>query len=163
MSTVALVEAKQHGFQIDSQNLQRQLDHTFAHLQRSKKLYDEGKGTGGQVDTAGWALWGLEAGGREADEITDSVIGYLIGKQHESGVWKCASNRPPSEKSDFATTYLALRALDRFGRESHAEKIEAAKSSAKRWFENAKPLETEDSVFQLLTLPYLDLDDRAME
>ncbi|MDA1231882.1 MAG: dienelactone hydrolase family protein, partial [Planctomycetota bacterium] len=163
MSTVALVEARQHGFQIDSRNLQRQLDHTFAHLKRSKKLYDEGKGTGGQVDTAGWALWGLDAGDREADEITDSVIGYSIGKQNESGAWKCASNRPPSEKSDFATTYLALRALDAFGRESHAEKIAAAKSSAKTWFESAKPLETEDTVFQLLTLPYLDLDDRTTE
>lgn len=163
MSAVALIEARKHGVQIDSQNLQRQLDHTFAHLKRSKKLYDEGKGTGGQVDTAGWALWGLEAGEREADEITDSVVGYLIGKQNESGVWKCASNRPPSEKSDFATTYLALRALDAFGRESHAEKIDAAKSSAKTWFESAKPLETEDKVFQLLTLPYLNLEDRTIE
>ena len=163
MSVVALVEAQQHGFQIDSQNLQRQLDHTFAHLERSKKLYDEGKGTGGQADTAGWALWGLEAGKREADDITDSVVGYLIGKQDPSGVWKCASNRPPSEKSDFATTYLALRALDAFGRESHAVKIAAAESSAKLWFESAKPLETEDFVFQLLTLPYLELNHRAAE
>ena len=163
MSAVALVEAQQHGFQIDSQNLQRQLDHTFAHLERSKKLYDEGKGTGGQADTAGWALWGLEAGKREADDITDSVVGYLIGKQDTSGVWKCASNRPPSEKSDFATTYLALRALDAFGRESHAVKIAAAKSSAKLCFESAKPLETEDFVFQLLTLPYLELNHRAAE
>jgi len=163
MPAVALMEAKQHGFQIDSQNLQRQLDHTFAHLKRSKKLYDEGQGTGGQVDTAGWALWGLEAGEREADDVTDSVVGYLIGKQDKSGVWKCASNRPPSEKSDFATTYLALRAFDAFGRESQAEKIVAAKSSAKTWFESAKPLETEDYVFQLLTLPYLDLDRRAAE
>lgn len=163
MAAVALVKAKQHGFQIDSQNLQRQLDHTFAHLERSQKLYDEGKGTGGQADTAGWALWGLEAGNREADDITDSVVGYLIGKQDSSGVWKCDSHRPPSEKSDFTTTYLALRALDAFGRESHAAKIEAAKSNAKKWFESAMPQETEDYVFQLLTLPYLELNHRATE
>lgn len=163
MSTVALTEAQQHGFRIDSQNLQRQLDHTFAHFERSRKLYDEGKGTGGQVDTAGWALWGLEAGRRKADDVTDSVVGYVIGKQDPSGVWKCGSNRPPSEKSDFATTYLALRALDVFGRESHAERIAAAKRNAKQWFENATPLETEDFVFQLLTLPYLELNHRAAD
>ena len=67
MPIVALIEANRHGFVVDSQNLQRQLDHTYAHLNRSKKLYQEGKGTGGQVDTAGWALWGLEAGKRDAD------------------------------------------------------------------------------------------------
>jgi dienelactone hydrolase len=163
MPIVALIEAKRHGFVIDSQNLQRQLDHTYAHLDRSKKLYQEGKGTGGQVDTAGWALWGLEAGKRDADEVTDAVIGYLKGKQDPTGVWKCASSRPPSEKSDFATSYLALRALDVFGNESHTEEIAAAKSNAKKWLESAKPLETEDFVFQLLTLPYVELDQRTAE
>ncbi|MEZ6129836.1 MAG: prenyltransferase/squalene oxidase repeat-containing protein [Planctomycetaceae bacterium] len=161
LPAVTLIEATKHGFHVDSKNVERQLDHTFAHLKRSQKLYDEGKGTGGQVDTAGWALWGLEAGGRDADEITDSVVSYLIEKQSPSGVWTCSSNRPPSENSDFATTYLALRALDHFGRESHSPQIETAGATAKTWFERAKPVETEDSVFQLLTLPYLNLENRA--
>jgi hypothetical protein len=158
---VALMKATQHGFQIDSENLKRQVDHTFAHLERSKTEYDEGKGTGGQVDTAGWALWGLEAGKHEANEFTDSVVSYLVGKQDPSGVWTCSSNRPPSEASDFSATYLALRALDAFGRGSQTEKIEAARTSARTWFESAKPRDTEDMVFQLLTLRYLGLHDRA--
>ena len=163
MSVLALTAAADRGFRIDSQNLQRQLNHTSAHLERSKGLYQEGKGTGGQVDTAGWALWGLEAGKCQPDLSTDAVIDYLIAKQDPTGVWPCASDRPPSESSDFTTTYLALRALQTFARESHAGKVSAAKVRAGLWFENARPQETEDLVFQLLMLPYLELDHRTDE
>ena len=163
MAVVALTAAADRGFQIDTQNLQRQLNHTHAHLERSKALYREGKGTGGQVDTAGWALWGLEVGKHQPDPCTDAVIDYLLAKQDPTGAWPCASSRPPSEASDFTTTYLALRALETFAGESRADKVAMAKAHAKLWFENAKPQETEDFVFQLLTLPYLELNHRADE
>ncbi len=161
MPAVVFAEARKHGFHINPANLIRQLDHTYAHLKRSQKPYADGRGTGGQVDTAGWALWGLEAGGRAADEITDPVVDYLLGKQRENGAWSCSSNRPPSENSDFATTYLALRALQNFGRPSHQSKIDDATSSAATWLETAEPKDTEDRVFQLLSLPYVGLHDHS--
>ena len=161
MPAVVFAEARKHGFHIDPDNLLRQLDHTYSHLKRSQKQYADGRGTGGQVDTAGWALWGLEAGERAADDITDPVVDYLLGKQRESGVWSCSSNRPPSEKSNFATTYLALRAIENFGRPSHQSKIDEATQSAAKWFETAEPKDTEDRVFQLLSLPYIGLDERS--
>ena len=118
MPSVVFAEASKHGFHLDTKNFQRQLDHTAAHLKRFTKKYADGSGTGGQVDTAGWALWGLEAGRREPDAIMDPAVDYLLGKQEENGAWPCSSNRPPSEKSGFATSYLALRAIETFGRES---------------------------------------------
>jgi prenyltransferase beta subunit len=163
MPAVVLAEAQKHGFHIDQNNLRRQLDHTYAHLKRSKKQFVEGLGTGGQVDTAGWALWGLEAGERKADDITDPVVDYLLGKQNKNGMWPCSSNRPPSEKSDFAASYLALRAIQTFGRASHEERIATAGEKAATWFETAQPNDTEDRVFQLLSMPYVDLDDRSEE
>ena len=39
MPVIALVEARDHGFAVDSTNLQRQLDHTAAHLRRGRKSY----------------------------------------------------------------------------------------------------------------------------
>ena len=74
MPMVVFAETRKHGFHIDGKNLRRQLDHTYSHLKRSTKKYADGSGTGGQVDTAGWALWGLEAGQRKADAITDPVV-----------------------------------------------------------------------------------------
>lgn len=159
MPVVALVESQQHGFHIDSENLRRQIDHTYAHLERSTKQYSDGRGTGGQVDTAGWALWALEAALQDPDRVTEPVIQYLLGKQNTSGVWKCSSDRPPSEKSHFATSYLALRAFETFGQEPYDSRIEAARAKATKWFEKANPKDTEDRVFQLLSLPYVDLDD----
>uniref|UniRef100_UPI00356A8D47 prenyltransferase/squalene oxidase repeat-containing protein n=1 Tax=Novipirellula sp. TaxID=2795430 RepID=UPI00356A8D47 len=161
MPVVVFAEARKHGFHIDPDNLLRQLEHTYAHLKRSQKQYADGRGTGGQVDTAGWALWGLEAGERSADDISDTVVDYLLGKQRESGVWSCSSNRPPSEKSNFATTYLALRAIENFGRPSHQSKIDEVTRNAAKWFETAEPKDTEDRVFQLLSLPYIGLDERS--
>lgn len=161
MPSFVFAEASKHGFHVDTKNFQRQLDHTDAHLKRSKKKYADGSGTGGQVDTAGWALWGLEAGQCDPDASTDSVVDYLLGKQKESGAWPCSSHRPPSEKSDFATSYLALRAIETFGRESHEASVIAAKERAAKWFAEAEPEDTEDRVFQLLSLPYVELDDQS--
>ncbi len=161
MPSVVFAEASKHGFHVDTKNFQRQLDHTDAHLKRSKNKYADGSGTGGQVDTAGWALWGLEAGQRDPDAITDPVVDYLLGKQKENGSWPCSSNRPPSEKSDFATSYLALRAIEMFGRESHETNVIAAKEKSAKWFAKVEPEDTEDRVFQLLSLPYVELDGQS--
>lgn len=161
MPVVAFVDVAEHGFKIDSKNLRLQLDHTYAHLKKSRKQYQDGRGTGGQVDTAGWALWALEAGEHETDDVTDAVVSYLLSKQKDTGVWKRSSNRPPSEASDFATTYLALRGLQWFGNDAQQDAIEAVKQKASQWFQQAKPKDTEDRVFQLLSLPYIDAEDRA--
>lgn len=161
MPVVALVEASRHGFHIDPLNLQRQVEHTYKHLDRSRERYADGRGTGGQVDTAGWALWALDASGREADGTTDDVITYLLGKQEQSGTWNCGSNRPPSEASDFATTYLALRGLQSHGGETKSAAMDTAAMNAAKWLTTAKPVDTEDRVFRLLSLPYVALDEQA--
>ena len=163
MPALVFAEAQKHGFHINQENLTRQLDHTYAHLKRSKKQYTDGRGTGGQVDTAGWALWGLETGERESDEVTDPVVDYLLAKQNNNGYWPCSSNRPPSEKSVFASSYLALRSIEVFGRKAHEAKAAAAKVNATEWLEKAQPKDTEDRVFKLLSLPYVDLHDRSDE
>ena len=160
---VALVEAKNHGFSIDEANLKTQLAHTDAHLQRSIKRYESGKGTGGQVDTAGWALWALQAGNQKPDDATTAVVHYLTSKQNKAGFWKCGSDRPPSETSDFTTTYLALRGFQSHGDSLSEDDSDAIHERAAKWFREAKPVDTEDVVFQLLTLPYVEHDFDSRE
>ncbi|MCR9202225.1 MAG: terpene cyclase/mutase family protein [Planctomycetaceae bacterium] len=160
LPAVVLEHATHRGFTIDATNLQRQLKHTFDHLQRSQERYRDGRGTGGQVDTAGWALWGLEAGQQTPHDVTDAVMTYLLGRQDDSGRWRCSSNRPPSEKSHFATTYLALRGLQTYGQEHDADDIARATTRARSWLEQTPPSDTEDRVFQLLSLPYVELNEQ---
>jgi len=161
LPAVVFEQAVVRGFDVDGANLQRQLKHTFDHLERSQERYRDGRGTGGQVDTAGWALWGLEADAQPPNGVTDAVMTYLLGRQDASGRWRCSSNRPPSEQSHFATTYLALRGLQTYGQEHDTGNIDIATQRARTWLEQTKPVDTEDRVFQLLSLPYVDLDERV--
>lgn len=161
MPVIALVEARDHGFAVDSTNLQRQLDHTAAHLRRGRKSYEEGKGQGGGVDTAGYALWTLEAGDYPADEITEPVLQYILTTNGSKGRWRCKSNRPPSESSDYTTTYLAIRALAYFSNEDTA--VDQRLSEASAWLQQSEPEETEDRVFHLRSLHYLGHESPTIE
>ncbi len=134
----AIVESQRRGFHANAENLKRQIDHTYNHLRRGRKSYEEGKGQGGGVDTAGYALWTLEDGQQKTDEVVTMVTDWLLQKQHKDGYWKQSSNRPPSEASDFTTTYLALRALTAFGTDQQSDPIEQANAAAASWLADAE-------------------------
>jgi hypothetical protein len=161
LPVMALTEAKVRGFEIDEANLQRQLDHTAAHLKRGHKAYLAGKGQGGRVDTAGYALWTLEAGKREPTEVTGAVTEYVLTTDDDSGGWKNSSKRPPSEVSSFTTTYLALRGLAAFGSAEQAERIDERTKGAAKWLLEREPSTTEDRVFQLRSLSYTSADNET--
>lgn len=155
---LALSEARKHGFPVDAANFQRQLEHTFAHLDRNRERFLSGKGTGGKADTAGYALWALNAGGWPSDETTSAVTQYLIKWQADSRHWTCASNRPPSEASDFATTFLALRGLKAYGSPEQQEGIAKRVKAARGWLIRSTAEDNEDRVFRLRGLAQVDVD-----
>ena len=159
----AIVESQRRGFSANAKNLQRQIQHTHSHLLRGRKSYEEGRGQGGGVDTAGYALWTLEEGAWSNDDITITVIQWLLTKQNDEGGWTCSSNRPPSEASDLTTTYLALRALSAFGDESQQDAIEQAMIRAAPFLASADIQDTEDQVFRLLALSYVDIVEGVAE
>lgn len=147
---LAITAAKARGFSVDQENLDRQWEHTYRHLQRGKENYVQGKGQGGKVDTAGYALWALSTSDRSPDEVTDAVTQFLVRYQSEHGRWKSSSRRPPSEVSSFTATYVAVRALDRFGRDDEVVKAANKRRAAVRqWLQESEPKDTEDRVFQL--------------
>ena len=154
---MAFAEAKRRGFQVNEENLKRQVDHTAEHLKRGREGYLAGKGQGGRVDTAGYALWALEAGQHPPDEITAAVTEYLVHIDSDLGRWKTSSHRPPSEASDFTATYLALRALRAYGTTEQQSRIDKRIESASEWLRTAEAAETEDRVFQLRSLSYIDV------
>src|SRR5688500_8802562 len=123
LTVLALDEARRRGFEIDEANFQRQLDHTYAHLERNRERYAAGQGTGGIADTAGYALCALSTGERAPDDTTTAVTEYLLTWQSSDPHWSCTSHRPPSEASDFTTTYVSLRGLKSFGTAEQQERI----------------------------------------
>lgn len=159
LPVIAVVEAERQGFRIDAENLGRQVEHTHSHLRRGLHRYADGRGQGGGVDTAGYALWTLDVGGRWQDGVTTAVTDWLLRKQEPEGLWKTSSKRPPSEASHFTATYLALRGLNLFG--SNDTEIEKATQSAASWASDKSPKDTEDQVFRLLTIAYNGAHHRA--
>ena len=160
--TFALFEADRRGFAIDRGNLEAQLQRAHEHLRRGKENYAKGRGQGGRADTAGYALWTLEAGDFKANDVTEAVAEFLLRWQQEDDHWSCTSNRPPSEASDVTTSYLAIRGLDVFGTEAQQQRIAARREQVIKWMLTTKPVDTEEHVFRLRALSYLDADESAV-
>ena len=149
---LALTTARDRGFEIDDSELRRQLEFIAEFLKSKRESFLEGKGTGGQVDTAGYALVTLAAGGWQPDETTAAVTEYLLLYQKDSERWKTGSNRPPSEASQFTTNFVGIRGLAAFAtaeqKERSAERIEQVRRS----LAEVAVKDTEDLVFRLRAL-----------
>src|SRR5690348_3029695 len=108
---MAFAAAKARGLDLPPDTFTTQTEHIAGFLASNREKFRRGEGTGGQVDTAGYALLTLELGGYKPDETTEAVAEYLLKTQPGRDHWRTTSNRPPSEASSFVPTYLALRGL----------------------------------------------------
>jgi len=149
---MALTAARQHGFAIDDEELGRQTAFIIKFLDGNRENYLQGKGQGGQADTAGYALWTLAAADHPANDTTAAVAEYLLLRHKDQDHWQNNSSRPPSEAGPFTTTYVALYSLNSFGTEQQQERIAARTAQVRGWLAKAQPKDNEDRVFRLLAL-----------
>lgn len=149
---LALSMAREKGFAVPEDAVAALVEHTDADLRSAIGSYRKGTGQGGGATRAGYALLTLEIGGRNRDELTDAVVEYLLKRDENRNHWHTSSHRPPSEASDFTSTYLALRALETYGREDQADRIKTRMRNSREWLESARPKDTEDRVFRLMAL-----------
>lgn len=149
---LAFHAARRHGFTVQDEDLKEQTDYIAEFLGRNKAKFLKGEGTGGQADTAGYALFTLELGEHKPDEVTAAVAVYLLKHQADTPHWRVTSNRPPSEASNFTTNYLALRGLRVYGTADQKEAIAKRRESVRDWLLKTPAKDTEDRVFRLLAL-----------
>ncbi len=149
---LALTIAREHGFTVSSDEIKAQAKHTLADLATARETYLKGHSQGGGATRAGYALWTLSLAGLERDETTDAVAFFLSQRDQSLGRWRTSSNRPPSEASDYTTTYVSLRALDAYGSKVPKELVEKRRSNAREWLESAVAKDNEERVFKLLGL-----------
>lgn len=153
---MALTTAQARGFSIDTNELRKQLQFTADFLTKNRTNYLAGKGQGGQVDTAGYALWALANGGWKPDATTAAVAEYLLVWQQNLVHWKPQSRRPPSEQSLFTSTHAALRGLKNFGTTEQRERIGQRVAQVRSWLLKTPATDTEDRVFRLRALHVAD-------
>ena len=150
---VALMAARGRGFDaFTPADVSDQADHILDFIADNRDRFRSGRGTGGQVDTAGTLLLALEQTGHTADVNTTAVVEYLLKTQPKNDHWQSRSNRPPSEASDFATTYLAVRGLRVWATADQKERAAKRIAAAAVWLTETPAKDTEDHVFRLLAL-----------
>lgn len=149
---LALAAARDRGFDIPAEFFKGQAEHIAEFLTTNKQRFLEGKGTGGQTATAAYALFTLELAGHKPDDTTAAVAQYLLKFEPTRDYWRMTSNRPPTESSDFTTTYVAMRALRTYGSEKDKETIAKRVEAARGWLVKTPGKEAEDRVFRLLGL-----------
>ena len=152
LPVMALTTAREHGFAIDEELLRDQVQFTADFLAKNRARYLEGKGQGGQVDTAGFALWTLARGAWKADETTAAAAEFLLRYQGDLPHWKPQSRRPPTEQSWFTSTHVALRGLKHFGTSEQQARIETRTRQSLDWLLKTPGADTEDHVSRLRAL-----------
>jgi hypothetical protein len=148
----AFTMASQRGFSIDQAELTKQAQFIHAFLKGNEDNYRKGKGQGGDVATAGYALLALELGQWKPDATTEGVIEYLLQRDKDLDHWRTTSKRPPSEASHFTTNYLALRALRKWGTSRQQERIAKRIDVVQTWLSKTSAQDTEDRAFRLWAL-----------
>ena len=149
---LAMVTARARGFAIDDDAATKHLQFINDFLDKNRTNYLQGRGQGGQVDTAGYALWTLELGGWSANVTTAAVAEYLLQYNRDIPFWRVTAKRPPSEVSNFTANYLALRALQTFGTSEQQERIAQRTRQVRAWLLRTPVKDTEDRVFRLWAL-----------
>jgi hypothetical protein len=160
---LALTAAKSRGIAIDEAELKSQLDFIAEFLGKNHENYLQGKGQGGQADTAGYALVTLAAGDWKPDDTTAAVAEYLLLRNKDRDHWTNVSTRPPSEASEFTTSYVALRSLAAFGTPEQQERIAARREQLREWLAKAATKDNEDRVFRLFALKAVGSDPTEIE
>jgi hypothetical protein len=157
---LALTTARDRGFPVAGEFLKTQREFIAEFLDDNRDNYRQGKGQGGQVDTAGYALFTLELAGWKPDATTEAVVEYLLRRDQDRDHWRTTSHRPPSEVSDFTPTYLAIRALHRWATDAQKERAAKRIDAARGWLLRAKTQDTEDRVFRLWALREAATEDK---
>jgi hypothetical protein len=152
--------ARRHGFTLPGDLLDAQAEHVYDFLESNKEAFRGGRGTGGQVDTAGWAMFTLELAGRKPDAVTGAVVEYLLlkDKGRADGRWRTSSNRPPTEASAFTPNYLAVRVLKHWAASGQKERAAERIAAARKWRVKTPAKDTEDRVYRLLALKAVDAE-----
>lgn len=155
---LAFGAARERGFDLPKDLFKTQAEHVSEFLTTNRDAFRKGKGTGGQVDTAGYALLTLELAGHKPDETTEAVVEFLLKTQPDRDHWRSPGSRPPTSGSDFTTTYVAVRGLRAFATAEQQERAKKRTESAKTWLLKATAKDTEDRVFRLLALKEVEAD-----
>ena len=91
---LAMTTARSRGLAVEDEEVQKHLRFIADFLGKNRDNYLKGRGQGGAVDTAGYALWTLGMGDWRHDPTTAAVAEYVLLYRKDLDHWLTTSNRP---------------------------------------------------------------------
>lgn len=155
LGTLAVEVARERGFPVDAAAAQQQAAFTLRSRDEAASIdtYLRGQGTtGGGTLGVSYALTGLTALRRPADQVTDVLAHFIAGRQFPDGRFPSPDRRPPHEDSHVAATAFAIRALLAYGRDRSDVAVRVRRASA--WLARVDAATTEDRAMQLIGLQW---------
>ncbi len=163
LPAMATATAREHGFKVDDRIAREQLKKMLSWLEAGREKMLQGVGIPGDATTASYALLGLAADKYPADNNTDAMVHYLLGKQASDGRWKPVAYRPPIEYSDFTTTAITARAIQLYAPKGRANEISKRVARARAWLVKATPATNEERAYRLLGLVWSHATNHDVE
>lgn len=161
-AVMAVNEAWSRGFKVDERHLARQLARTYTELASDLPRFKAGRIVSGKGDEIGISLWILDVAGWKPDATTAAAADFLLDHNPNLDHWEPEVGRPPNVGSPFATTFLVLRALERYGTPDQKQRGKVRSDAAEKWVRATPSDDTEDQVFRLRTLHLLANDKQAL-
>jgi N-acyl-D-amino-acid deacylase len=160
---MSMSSARKRGFAISADTIKKQVEFSLKTF-RKKELVEKGQGIGGSNTTVLYALTTLAAVDYPPDDITDSMVRFLLVRQGRDGSWPAVAKRPPSEGSAFTNTALAMFVLPKYGlgKFKEAGMVKTALARGKEWLLDNEPLTTEDKIFRLRGLVHAGVNKREI-
>ena len=152
LSAMTMAAARAQGVRVNEQIARDQLRRIAAFMQENGERALENEGIPGGIDTVSYTLLGMTAEKYPSDPITDVWARYVKNNQSPDGRWKCGSQRPPLESSDFEVTAASIRSVRTYGPRSQRAEYDKAVERAVHWLEKSQPGSTEDHAFKILGL-----------
>jgi len=155
---IALNHAAAHGLKVDKATMQALIQRGHQHLRSSMKQVANGGRPGGQVDTVGWIMVALHEAGWKHDDVTADCIKWLTTYKKNRPQFTTGARRPPSEHSDFTTTWVGGASLRNYATAPHQDAAQKRSAGIARWLRETASNDTEDSVYRLRSLYLLEED-----
>jgi ankyrin repeat protein len=155
-SIMATSAARSHGAAVDesvSREHVRMIESQWTGMQ---ELVMERFDVGGGAEQEMYSLLALGASRYPANQITDSLAGFVASWQNRDGSWTRLSgiSRPPSESGNIARTAQALRALQLYAPSAQKAEYERRIALAREYLLKAEPVTSDDMAMQLAGLKW---------
>ena len=158
LTAVSLSLAKEKGFTINDSSLNEILNSVDTVIRARKDVLAQNGDPVAIVMSSGYQLWALWANNYKSNKLIEMLVKNLMQRQIYDGSWVSPNPRPPMEYYAFSATALMVSALQYYSPPSLKPEMDRRIERAREWMIKTVPENTEERIFQLLGLKWVNGD-----